>query len=113
MKPRAFEAQIIAGSCSSQEEHVLKLLQRCCHSVSKQLLLARGACIETNLFDQAWKISKELLLARGACIETLNRCITLQMTVGCSSQEEHVLKLFRPEQTFRLRRVAPRKRSMY
>ena len=54
------------------------------------LLLARGACIETDACrftcDESW-----LLLARGACIETMNN-EKLLFPFGCSSQEEHVLK---------------------
>ena len=56
------------------------------------LLLARGACIETarNLAEDA---TPELLLARGACIETIMDKQAEMMKSGCSSQEEHVLKL--------------------
>ena len=100
-------------SCSSQEEHVLKPDDGLIFYAPLQLLLARGACIETHETYELHYVTK-LLLARGACIETLSlprsstltvlllargACIetTLRLlkkwTCGCSSQEEHVLKL--------------------
>ena len=82
---------IIYTSCSSQEEHVLKLLGTWATREGEMLLLARGACIETGdwILDL---IRRQLLLARGACIETVYS-VNKKLYYCCSSQEEHVLKL--------------------
>ena len=55
--------------CSSQEEHVLKLIVILTRDQIPVLLLARGACIETICKRKVLK-TQLLLLARGACIET-------------------------------------------
>ena len=54
-----------------------------------------------------------LLLARGACIETFSELKYTTKQKSCSSQEEHVLKLFYGQLQRKPTRVAPRKRSMY
>ena len=101
------------SSCSSQEEHVLKLLLPFGVVCLFVLLLARGACIETerdyryngnapgcsSQEEHVLKLQIEisvqqyppLLLARGACIETRN-LKNGECGLCCSSQEEHVLK---------------------
>ena len=99
--------------CSSQEEHVLKLASIASIGRGEQLLLARGACIETRnaetnsnslqlllargacieTYPRTRGIRKNLLLlARGACIETYTPLIAFSRASSCSSQEEHVLK---------------------
>ena len=55
---------------------------------------------------------KQLLLARGACIET-SGSPKAAIYSCCSSQEEHVLKLFFERDFEVVHLVAPRKRSMY
>ena len=83
----------IKTSCSSQEEHVLKPEAKSAFMEQRELLLARGACIETVLGMEEVAYRLRLLLARGACIETCLRR-SPQWSQSCSSQEEHVLKLF-------------------
>ena len=90
MKLLAIQAVFVAIGCSSQEEHVLKPEVVDGVVLTKVLLLARGACIETG-GETGWAIDvTSLLLARGACIETLRRSKARGAWM-----------------------VAPRKRSMY
>ena len=91
MKPAFAERRGRRASCSSQEEHVLKLDDTDAYKACRAgLLLARGACIETKPMRVS-ATSSLLLLARGACIET-----------GTADFERG-----------RRGPVAPRKRSMY
>ena len=79
------------SSCSSQEEHVLKLQihQREIHH--PLLLLARGACIETSSSPDAPTPEPSCSSQEEHVLKLLIR-LTVQPLVSCSSQEEHVLK---------------------
>ena len=98
-------------SCSSQEEHVLKLMEVGNDKRGEKLLLARGACIETFT---ARKARAEL-----SCSSQEEHVLKLTGLGGndnsesCSSQEEHVLKLRYDTRIHAVAFVAPRKRSMY
>ena len=84
------------ASCSSQEEHVLKLAGVSNRRGARLLLLARGACIETKSGKRRQSRRRKLLLARGACIETECNNFAYPNLCSCSSQEEHVLKRYLP-----------------
>ena len=72
LKPVSGALQDVDVGCSSQEEHVLKLNPADPLIGVVELLLARGACIETSK-SSCRLLTTRLLLARGACIETCLR----------------------------------------
>ena len=84
-------AKLTCHGCSSQEEQVLKQPVAKLRCRIAQLLLARGAGIETLRLFRTGNGTK-LLLARGAGIETVSER-SLYPRFCCSSQEEQVLKL--------------------
>ena len=101
-----------ALGCSSQEEQVLKRLRARARPRPVELLLARGACIETGegVYDSDFAV---LLLARGACIETRSfispappdaRLLLARGACIETGDSLHDVPTFQ---------VAPRKRSMY
>ena len=92
MKHLDVEGMPSGKSCSSQEEHVLKLMIMFRKRSGRKLLLARGACIETPAAAECTaprtrcSSQEEHVLKRSMSDEEL-------LEWRCSSQEEHVLKL--------------------
>ena len=123
-----------SACCSSQEEHVLKLVRGVGDCRVGMLLLARGACIETPeergagagetcCSSQEEHVLKpydvilltetpQLLLARGACIETFSQALSRQPGELLLARGA-CIETVSPYRRLSACLVAPRKRSMY